>query len=130
MILPPGGHAIYLDVNKMFKERKWSEFAGCGLVAYMIKKYAIRGCELGYQAWELDKYVDKHKIMPEKLPPNFVRFAFPANVYHKEHFDYLIKSLDEANRNKHRIPSVEITRGKNAPLRHFVVGFRLIDSKT
>jgi tryptophanase len=106
VILPPGGHAIYLDVNKMFKERKWNEFAGCGLVAYMITKYAIRGCELGYQAWELDKYVDKYNKMPERLPPNFVRFAFPANVFHKEHLVYFINSLDEANRNKDKIPSV------------------------
>jgi len=31
--MPPGGHAIYIDVNKMFPERNWQEFAGVGLVA-------------------------------------------------------------------------------------------------
>jgi tryptophanase len=129
VILPPGGHAIYLNINKMFSDRKWDEFVGCGLVSMMISKYGIRGCELGYQAWELDKYFDLYNKLPEKLPPNFVRFAFPANVYHKEHLDYLIESLIDVNNNKDKVSSVVITRGKDSPLRHFIVGFRLIDKK-
>jgi len=129
VILPPGGHAIYLDINKMFKDRKWNDFVGCGLVAYMIQKYGIRGCELGYQAWELDKYVDLHQKMPERLPPNFVRFAFPANVYHKEHFDYLIESIIELNSEKNKIPNAEIKRRRDSALRHFVVGFELSQQK-
>mmetsp|Transcript_38912 Transcript_38912/g.34585 ORF Transcript_38912/g.34585 Transcript_38912/m.34585 type:complete len:167 (+) Transcript_38912:1020-1520(+) len=78
VITPPGGHALFVDINKMFPEREWDEFAGVGLSLKMIEKYGIRGCELGYMAWELDRYVDKHGKFPEHMPPNFVRFAIPA----------------------------------------------------
>ena len=27
-ILPPGPHAVYLDLNRMFPERRWQDFAG------------------------------------------------------------------------------------------------------
>lgn len=62
----------------MFPDREWNEFVGVGLTIKMIESYGIRGCELGYMAWELDKYVDKYKKFPDNMPPNFVRFAIPA----------------------------------------------------
>ncbi len=65
----------------MFPERKWDDFMGCGFVIEMIRRYGIRGCELGYMAWELDVYLEENGKMPEKLPPNLVRFAIPANFY-------------------------------------------------
>jgi len=124
VILPPGGHAVYIDVNKMFEASPWNDFMGVGLVVELLRLYGIRACELGYMAWELDVYVEKHGKMPERLPPNLVRLAIPSNAYSKEHMDYVVKALSELNRNKGSIPGVIITRGKHIDLRHFVVGLK------
>ena len=124
VVLPPGGHAVYIDINKMFKEYSWSDFMGVGLVTELLKKYGIRACELGYMAWELDVYVEKNGKMPERMPPNLVRMAIPANVYSKEHMDYVAMAVGELNKNKRSIPAVEVSRGKHVELRHFVVGLR------
>jgi len=124
VVLPPGGHAVYLDCNKMFSDSDWRDFKGVGLVSELLRKYGIRCCELGYMAWELDVYVEQHGKMPEHMPPNLVRLAIPANVYSKEHMDYVVQALDELNRNKVKIPAFEIVRGKHVDLRHFVVGLR------
>ena len=125
VVLPPGGHAIFINNNLMFPERKWDDFAGAGFVSELLRRYGIRGCELGYMAWELDVYVEKHGKMPEIMPPNLVRFAIPGNVYHKEHFDYFIKCVAELYDQRDEVPNVEITRGKYDDLRHFTVGFKI-----
>lgn len=91
IIWPPGGHAIYLRINDLFPDRKWNEFMGCGFVIELIKRYGIRGCELGYMAWELDIYLEENQgNFPDKMPPNYVRFAIPANVYGEAHFNYVV----------------------------------------
>jgi len=124
VILPPGGHAVYIDLNKMFPSRPWNDFIGLGLCTELLKRYGIRSCELGYFAWEIDRYLDKHGKLPERMPPNLLRLAIPANVYHKDHMDYVIESLDELNRDKKSIPAFEITRGKDNELRHFIAGVK------
>jgi len=125
VVLPPGSHAVYVDINRMFKDAPWEDFMGIGLTSELLINYGIRTCELGYMAWELDVYVEKHGKLPEQMPPNLVRLAVPANVYNKEHMDYVIEAFDEVNKNKDKIPVYEVGRGKNAPLRHFIVGLRL-----
>ena len=124
VVLPPGGHAVYIDTNRMFDYAEWHDFMGVGLVAELLRKYGIRACELGYMAWELDVYVEKYGKMPDHMPPNLVRLAIPANVYGKEHMDYVANALGELNRDKRKIPAFEISRGKHVELRHFIVGLR------
>ena len=124
VVLPPGGHAVYVDTNRMFSDCPWDDFMGVGLVAELLRLYGIRACELGYMAWELDIYVEKYGKMPERMPPNLVRLAVPANVYSKEHMDYVVKALSELNKNKKTIPGFMICRGKHLDLRHFVVGLK------
>eukprot|EP01022_Parablepharisma_sp_SALTPOND_P006798 TRINITY_DN1274_c0_g2_i1.p1 TRINITY_DN1274_c0_g2~~TRINITY_DN1274_c0_g2_i1.p1 ORF type:complete len:569 (-),score=54.26 TRINITY_DN1274_c0_g2_i1:157-1863(-) len=120
--LPPGGHAVYIDVNEMFKGRKWDDFMGVGLVVELLEKYGIRGTELGYMAMELDKYHEKHKKLPERMPPNFVRLAMPANAYGKEHMDYVIAAMNEINKNKDKVKAFRISRGKDVEGRYFSAG--------
>lgn len=129
VVLPPGGHAVYIDVNKMFEGYRWDDFMGVGLVTELLRLYGIRGCELGYMAWELDVFVEKYGKMPERMPPNLVRLAIPANAYGKSHMDYVAQAVGELNKKKKMIPAVEITRGKHVELRHFVVGLKPKDNR-
>ena len=54
MHLYQGGHAVFIDIDKFFPDRNWSDFAGVGLCIELLIKYAIRACELGAFAFEWD----------------------------------------------------------------------------
>jgi len=121
--LPPGGHAVYIDINRMFKDRKWDDYMGIGLIVELLIKYGIRGTEIGYVALELDKYVEKVGKLPEFELPNLVRLAIPENVYGKEHMDYTIDAFKEINENKHKVKPFKLGKGKDDLGRYFSMGF-------
>jgi len=85
------------------------------LTIELLRRYAIRSCELGAFAFEWDL----REKLEEPLPPNFVRLAIPRNCYHKEHMDYIASAIVELFYDRDSIPNMEIIRGKTIPLRHF-----------
>jgi tryptophanase len=124
VVLPPGGHAVYVDVDKFLEGTgmRTKDFGGVGLTLELIRHYGIRGCELGPFAFEWDTKTPEER---EGIL-NLVRFAVPRNVYSKEHIDYTVAAISELHRNKERIPRVEIVRGKELSLRHFQCGLKPI----
>ena len=124
VVLPAGGHAVYIDVNRFFEgtDMKIEDFGGVGLTIELIKHYAIRGCELGPFAFEWDQRTEKQRngIL------NLVRFAIPRNAYSNSDLDYAIAAITELYRNKDQIPKVVIARGGNLNLRHFQTGLKPI----
>ncbi|MEJ2250684.1 MAG: tryptophanase [Candidatus Lokiarchaeota archaeon] len=124
VVLPPGGHAIYIDMDRFFKETdtEIEDFKGVGFTIELIKHYGIRACELGPFAFEWDKKTPEQRngIL------NLVRFAVPRNVYDSSHLDYAVAAITELHNNKDLIPKVEIARGKQLRLRHFQTGLKPI----
>ncbi len=127
VILPPGGHAVYIDINKFFSgtDMMTADFGGVGLTIELIKHYGIRGCELGPFAFEWDQKNEEQR----KGILNFVRFAIPRNVYSKEHIEYTVAAITELYKNKDKIPKVEVVRGKELHLRHFQSGLKPVYKK-
>jgi tryptophanase len=127
VFLPPGGHAVYLNMDKFFEntDMKINDFGGVGFTLELIKHYGIRACELGPFTFEWDrKTVEERKGIL-----NFVRFAVPRNVYSQEHLDYTIAAVTELYKNKTKIPKVKVIRGEELRLRHFQSGLEPIYSK-
>ena len=124
VVLPPGGHAVYVDMDRFLEGTgmRTKDFGGVGLTLELIRRYGIRGCELGPFAFEWDTKTPEER---EGIL-NLVRFAVPRNVYSKEHIDYTVAAISELYRNKERIPRVEIVRGKELSLRHFQCGLKPI----
>lgn len=122
VMLPPGGHAVYLNMDEFFKgtDMKRDDFGGVGFTIELIRHFGIRSCELGPFAFEWDKKTEKEK----KGVLNLVRFAIPRNAYSKEHFDYAVAAITELYKNKEKLPKVFITRGANLRLRHFQSGLK------
>jgi tryptophanase len=129
VLLPAGGHAVYLNMDKFFSDvpdMKLDDFGGVGLTIELIRHYGIRAVELGPFAFELDK---KSKIDQEGVL-NLVRFAVPRNAYSQHHIDYTVDAIVELYNNRHLIPKVKITRGKELNLRHFQTGLEPIYPNT
>ncbi|MFX1314767.1 MAG: tryptophanase [Promethearchaeota archaeon] len=122
VILPAGGHAIYLDMNRFFDgtEMKLDDFGGVGFTIELLRNYGIRACELGPFAFEWDKKTPEQR----KGILNLVRFAIPRNVYGANHIDYAVAAITELYHNRNKIPKVKISRGAKLRLRHFQTGLQ------
>ena len=122
VVLPPGGHAVYLDMDRFFEGTgmKTEDFGGVGLTLELIRHYGIRACELGPFAFEWDQRTPEER---EGIL-NFVRLAVPRNVYGAEHLDYTVAAVTELHRSRGEIPRVEVARGRELRLRHFQSGLR------
>jgi len=120
VILPAGGHAVYIDMDQFFADTdiRTGDFGGVGFTIELIRRYAVRAVELGPFAFEWDQRPEGQR---EKVL-NLVRFAIPRNMYAKGHMDYCIEAVGELYRNRESIPKVRITRGAELRLRHFQTG--------
>ncbi|XXH01563.1 hypothetical protein Hte_007923 [Hypoxylon texense] len=122
ILSPPGGHAVFLDMDKFFNGcgRKPDDFASVGFTLELIKDYGIRAFESGPFAWEWDKKSPEER---QKIP-NLVRFAVPRHVLSSEHIDYTVAAIKALYNRRDMIPNVQITRGKDIRLRHFQCGMK------
>ena len=122
VILPAGGHAVYLNMDKFFEglDMKLENFGGVGFTIELLRHYGIRACELGPFAFEWDKKTPEQR----KGILNLVRFAVPRNVYSASHIDYTIAAITELYNNREKIPMVKISRGAELRLRHFQTGLQ------
>ncbi|MFX1304304.1 MAG: tryptophanase [Promethearchaeota archaeon] len=120
VILPAGGHAVYLNMDKFFEgtNMKIDDFGGVGFTIELLRHYGIRACELGPFAFEWDKKTPEQR----KGILNLVRFAVPRNVYSTSHIDYTVAAIKQLFQNKEKIPKVKISRGAELRLRHFQTG--------
>ncbi len=124
VILPPGGHAVYIDMEKFFQgtNMKINDFGGVGFTIELLKHYGIRACELGPFAFEWDKKPPEQR----KDIFNLVRFAVPRNVYNESHIAYAVAAITELYHDRQKIPKVKISRGADLRLRHFQTGLQPI----
>jgi len=124
VVMPPGGHAVYLDMTEFFKgtDMKIDDFGGVGFVIEMIRLYGIRPCELGPFAFEWDQKNDEQR---EGIL-NLVRFAVPRNTYNDEHIAYTVAATAELQKHADKIPKVRVARGAELHLRHFQSGLKAI----
>ncbi|MFX1365489.1 MAG: tryptophanase [Promethearchaeota archaeon] len=122
VILPAGGHAVYLNMDKFFKgtNMKIDDFGGVGFTIELLRHYGIRAVELGPFAFEWDKKTPEQ----QKGILNLVRFAMPRNVYSAPHIDYAVAAITELYNNREKIPKVSISRGAKLRLRHFQSGLQ------
>lgn len=105
LLLPPGGHAVFLDMDKFFEGcgRSYAEFASIGFTMQLLSQYGIRALEAGPFGWEWDKKeteAERNKI------PNLVRFAIPRYVMNSDHIQYTVKAIKELQSRRHLIPGV------------------------
>jgi tryptophanase len=114
---PAGGHAIFVDANKILPNVPKEEFRAQTLGVELYLEAGIRGVEIGAIL------ADRDPITRENRYPKleFLRLAIPRRVYTNNHIDVIAVALknvfDRRNEIKH---GMLITR--EAPImRHFTV---------
>ena len=118
LVLPAGGHAVFLDARKILPDIPPLQYPGIGVVNALYLAGGVRCVELGSVMFgHVD---DSGREQPSPL--ELVRLAFPRRVYTQSHFDYLIEVIGQVWRERERISGYRITQ-QSALLRHFTCHF-------
>lgn len=122
VVKPVGGHAVYLDLDRFFDgtRLKDSDFPGVSLTALLLVA--------GHRLCELGVYAFGHEEAGREVGPdprvNNVRAAIPRLCYEDEDLRACAEAIGALYRERAHIPGVEVTYGKDRPMRHFISRFR------
>ena len=116
VVLPAGGHAVYINMDEFFDGKRGHDtFAGEGFSLELIRRYGIRVSELGDFSMEYDLKTPEQQA---ELA-NVVRFAIDRSRLTKEHLDYVIAAVAQLYKDRATIPNMRIVWGHKLPMRHF-----------
>ena len=114
---PVGGHAIFVDADKVLTNVPKEEFPAQALTVELYLEAGIRGCEIGYLLADRDPETRENRFGGN----DFVRLCVPRRVYTNNHMDVIAAALknvyDRRGSSKHGVKIVW-----EAPImRHFTV---------
>ncbi|GAB1430916.1 tryptophanase [Ignavibacteria bacterium] len=114
LLLPTGGHAIYLDARRFAPHIPPEQFPGQAVVCEIYRIAGIRSVEIGSLMFGKTAENGQHIAPPMEL----VRLAIPRRVYTQSHIDYCIEAIVEAYEKRNDLRGMKLIY--EAPyLRHF-----------
>jgi len=106
IVLPPGGHAIYIDASTFLSHVPANQFPGVALAAELYLEGGIRSVEIGSLMFGTAAQME------------LVRLAIPRRVYTQSHIDYVVEIILRVWEQRSHIKGLQLTY--EAPfLRHF-----------
>jgi tryptophanase len=117
VVLPIGGHAVYLDARALLPHIPAHEYPGQSLAVALYREGGIRGCEIGTVMFGMQPDGTEHPAAME-----LVRLAIPRRTYTQSHVDYVVEVVKwvaerAADLRGYRIVSPAVA------LRHFTARF-------
>ncbi|MBK7028171.1 MAG: tryptophanase [Bacteroidales bacterium] len=121
---PYGGHAIFIDANKILPHLPKEQFRAQTLAVELYLEGGVRGVEIGAMMADRDPVSRENRYPALEL----VRLAIPRRVYTNNHMEYVAASMANVFERRKSITSgMEILY--EAPiLRHFTVKMKRKDS--
>jgi tyrosine phenol-lyase len=117
IVLPVGGHAVFIDAGAMLAHIPALHYPGQALAVALYEAGGIRSCEIGSVMF--GKQPDGSE-KPASM--ELVRLAIPRRVYTQSHADYLIEVILEVAGRKQSLKGFRIEWEPRA-LRHFTAKF-------
>ena len=115
IVLPTGGHAVYIDAKAMLPHIPQSQYPAWALSLELYLEGGVRSVEIGSVMFGRQPDGSEKPSAME-----LVRLAFPRRVYTQSHVDYLAEVLLYVDSNKDKIQGVRIVEAPET-LRHFSV---------
>ncbi|MGZ6272400.1 MAG: tryptophanase, partial [Candidatus Limnocylindrales bacterium] len=120
VVLPIGGHAVYLDARALLAHVPPLAYPGQALAVALYREGGIRGCEIGTVMF--GRHPDGSET-PAAM--DLVRLAIPRRTYTQSHVDYVIEVVLWVAERAADLRGMRIT--EEAPqLRHFTARFEPI----
>lgn len=121
VMVPAGGHAVYIDASAFLPGVPADQYPGQSLVCALYEEGGIRSVEIG--SLMFGKYDAKGKLVPAQM--ELVRLAIPRRVYTQSHIDYVAEVIIEVFKKRHELKGLCIM--EEAPmLRHFTARLKPI----
>ena len=111
IVEPPGGHAIYIDAERMLPHIPKDRFPAQALAVELYRHAGIRSVEIGSVMFGANA---QHELL---------RLAIPRRVYTQSHIDYVVEAILEVNEHRDHIRGLAI-ESEPPLLRHFSARFR------
>ena len=99
IVLPIGGHAIFLDARRFFPEMPQGHFPAQTLAAEIYIDSGVRSMERGIVSAGRDKETGDHNYPRLEL----VRLTFPRRVYTQAHCDVTVESIESVHENRENV---------------------------
>jgi tryptophanase len=122
LMLPIGGHAVYIDAREFYANIPIDHYPGQSLVCDLYTIGGIRAVEIGSVMF--GTYDDEGKLVPAAM--DLVRLAIPRRVYTQSHMEYVIEVFEEIIKRKDQAKGIKIIYEPDF-LRHFTAKFEPID---
>lgn len=114
---PVGGHAVFIDADKVLDQVPKEEFPAQTLTIELYREAGVRGCEIGYILADRDPVTRENRFGGN----DFLRLCICRRTYTNNHMDVIAAALKNVYDRRH-----EITRGvkivwETELMRHFTV---------
>jgi tryptophanase len=121
VVVPFGGHAIFIDARAMLPHIPPLEYPGQALACALYLEGGIRSCEIGTVMFGRQR--DGSEI-PAAM--DLVRLAIPRRTYTQSHIDYVIEVARWVAERADGLPGMRIVE-EPPMLRHFTASFTPIE---
>ncbi len=122
VVLPIGGHAVYIDARAMLAHIPPLEYPGQALAVALYEKGGVRGCEIGTVMFGAQP--DGSEVAAAM---DLVRLAIPRRTYTQSHIDYVIEVCLAVAKESASLRGYRIVKAPKA-LRHFTAVFEPLSS--
>lgn len=114
---PAGGHAIFIDADKVLDQVPKEEFPAQTLTIELYREAGVRGCEIGYILADRDPVTRENRFGGN----DFLRLCICRRTYTNNHMDVIAAALKNVYDRRHEIKhGVKIT-WETELMRHFTV---------
>ena len=123
IVLPIGGHAVFVNAGELLPQIRWNLFPGHSLACALYLEGGVRAVEIGSLLENRDPKTRENRRAKWEL----LRLAIPHRLYGKEHLDYVTDVFKNLSEKLTSVRGVEFVR-ETYPMRHFTSKFRLTKS--
>jgi tryptophanase len=118
IVVPTGGHAVYIDAAAALPHIKPLEFPGLAFVNALYVEGGVRACEIGSVMFGNDS---------KSAGMELVRLAIPRRLYTQSHMEYVVEIAAKVRERSESLAGYRIT---SAPtfLRHFTAQFEPLEA--
>jgi tryptophanase len=117
ILLPAGGHAIYLDARAMVPHVPPLAYPGIAVLNALYLIGGVRGVEIGTVM-----FGRRPDGLEQPAAMDLVRLAIPRRVYTQSHIDYVAEVVIAVHQERERLHGYRIVSAP-AALRHFTAKF-------
>ncbi len=121
IMLPVGGHAVYVDARALYPHIPVEQYPGQALVCELYLVGGIRCVEVGSVMF--GKYDSGGRLVPAAM--ELARLAIPRRVYTQSHVDYVVEVFQEIIRARDQARGMRIIYEPKF-LRHFTAHFERV----